>query len=100
MPSIDPLADCRRKCLDDFKARVKEATDNLRDNLAACKAAYDAALVRCASDPDPLACRDLANDNFTECQRQSAELFGAAVDTARLEYENCLTMCQLRFTHR
>ena len=97
MPSINPLMDCRKKCFDAFRVAVAEATTQFKDNFTACKDAYAAALIACRTDPDPDACRERADDNFTDCARQSAELLSNQIENARLQMENCLTMCALQY---
>jgi hypothetical protein len=95
--NVDPLNECRRRCFEAFKAAIAAAQVRFRDNFQACKDAYDAAVARCASDPDPVACRALASDNYTDCVRTVAQILSQDVETARITLENCLTMCNLQF---
>jgi hypothetical protein len=100
MPSISPLEECRRQCFADFNAAIKAAAEQYRANATACTDAFKVAVTNCASDPDPAACRARAEEVYTDCRKQSADLLVAAIDTARLQLENCLTMCVLQHGNR
>ncbi len=94
--SLSPLQECRKKCFDAFRLAIKAAFDRFTDNLTGCNDAYAAAIITCRTDPDPVACRALADENHTDCLRQAAEILSNEVENARLQLENCLTMCLLQ----
>jgi len=97
MPNITPLDACRKRCFDEYKAAAAATLVKFKDTAQECKSAYDAAVTRCASDPDPVACRAIASDNYTDCIRTAAQILSQEIENARLTLENCLTMCNLQY---